>query len=284
MAGMEKVAERERDIEEQRRWKEWLEEDWHAGARRAHAATKAPVEWRPTVATADDGTKSAAPAAILEEARRKYAQYWAAGDQPVEYRWASGCQPLPRLTPEQLRGASLAFARRTASTDDGWHVRHFGLLSDAGLEVLGVLLEAIERASRWPSQTTLVTATMIDKPKGGHRLVGKLAALHRVWAKARRPYAEDWEAANARPFFASSAGSGPVDAVYRQAMRQEAAKSSGGAAATVLEDMESVYETIDREVLLEEVRILGFPTCLTRLCLAAYAAPRMITFGRSTAR
>ncbi len=146
------------------------------------------------------------------------------------------------------------------------------------------MLEAIERASRWPSQTTLVTTTMIDKPKGGHRLVGKLAALYRVWAKARRPYAEEWEAANARPFFASAAGSGPIDAVYRQAMRQEAAKSSGGAAATVLEDMESFYETIDRGVLMEEARILGFPTCLARLSLAAYAAPRMITFGRSTAR
>ncbi len=157
----------------------------------------------------------------------------------MEHRWNGSCQPLPRLTPDQLRGASLAFARRTACTYDGWHVRHFGLLSDAGLEVLGMVLEAIERASRWPSQVTLVTATMIDKPRGGHRLIGKMAALYRVWAKARRPYAEDWEAANARPFFASSAGSGPVDAVFRQSMRQEAASSSGGAAATVLEDMES---------------------------------------------
>ncbi len=138
LAGMEKAAERNRDSEEQRRWKEWLEEDWNAGARRAHAATRAPVEWRPTVAVADDGTRSAAPVAILEEARRKYAQYWGAGDRPVEYRWISGCQPLPRLTPDQLRGASLAFARKTASTYDGWHVRHFGLLSDAGLEVLGI--------------------------------------------------------------------------------------------------------------------------------------------------
>ncbi len=172
----EKAAERERDKEEYRRWKEWLEEDWHAGGRHAHAATKAPIEWRPTVAVADDGTRSAAPAAILEECRTKYAKYWRAGNRPIEHEWAGGCQPLPRLTAEQLRSASLAFARRTASTYDGWHVRHFGLLCDAGLEVLGMLLEAIERSSRWPSQVTLVTSTMIDKPRGGHRLIGKMPA------------------------------------------------------------------------------------------------------------
>ncbi len=67
-------------------------------------------------------------------------------------------------------------------------------------------------------------------------------------------------------------------------MRQEAAKAAGHAAITVLEDMESFYETIDRDILVDEARRLGYPTCLVRASLAAYAAPRMITFGRATAK
>ncbi len=157
LAEAEKTAESERDKGDRRRWKEWLEADWHAGARRAHVATKTPVEWRPTVVTADDGSVSATPLDVLDATRRKYAAYWKAVERPVEYRWGGSCQPLPRLTPTQLRSASLGFSRRTSSTYDGWHVRHIGLLSDEGLEVLATLLEAIERSSRWPSQTSLVT-------------------------------------------------------------------------------------------------------------------------------
>ncbi len=281
---IEKEAERNRDSEERRRWKTWLEEDWGKGAKHAHAATKSPVEWRPTVAVNEDGTRSSAPAAILDEARRKYKQWWQATEEPIEYCWSGNCPPLPRLSPEEIRGASLSFKRGTARTYDGWHVRHFGLLADEGLATLSVLLETVERTSRWPSQTAVVTTPMIGKPKGGHRLVGKLAALYRVWAKARRPHADKWEAENNRPFFAAAAGAGPIEAVYRQAMRQEAAKAAGHAAITVLEDMESFYETIDRNILVDEARRLGFPTCLVRAALAAYAAPRMITFGRATAR
>ncbi len=284
LAEAEKTAERERDKESQRRWKEWLEADWQKGASRAHAATRTPTEWRPTVATADDGTVSAAPMAVLEATRRKYAAYWGAVERPVEYRWNGDCPPLPRLTAAQLRSASLAFSRRTSSTYDGWHVRHIGLLSDGGLEALAMLLEAVERTSRWPAQTSLVTSPMIEKARGGHRLIGKLTALYRVWAKARRHYAEEWESAHERPFFATASGTGPVDAVYRQSMRQEAATASGQAAVTILEDMESFYETVDRNLLIREAREMGFPTCLVRACLAAYAAPRIITFGRAAAK
>ncbi len=284
LAEVEKKAERERDDESRKKWKAWLEEDWHRGARHAHAATKAPTEWRPTVTTREDGTKSAAPSAILDGMRKKYKGYWSATEDPFEYSWGGNCPPLPRLSPGELREASLSFARGTAMTYDGWHVRHLGLLADDGLAVLAILLETVERTSRWPSQISVVTTPMISKPKGGHRLVGKLAALYRVWAKARRPHAEKWESDNSRPFFATAAGSGPIDAVYRQALRQEAAKSTGQAAITILEDMESFYETINREILIDEARRLGYPTCLIRASLAAYAAPRMITFGSAVAK
>ncbi len=280
----EKAFETARAAEDRRGWKEWVEADWQRGARRAHAATKVPIEWKPTTAVDESGVISASPLAILEAARTKYARYWDVADGPVEHRWSGPCPPLPRLTAAQLRDASFAFSRRTCRTYDGWHVRHFGLVSDDGLDALAVLLEAIERSSRWPTQTALVTTPMIGKPRGGHRLVGKLAALYRVWAKARRPVADAWEAEHDQSFFAAAAGSGPADAVFRQALRQEAAGAAGRVAVTVMEDMEAFYETIDRDVLLAEAAALGFPTCVVRACLAAYAAPRMVSHGSAVAR
>jgi hypothetical protein len=142
----------------------------------------------------------------------------------------------------------------------------------------------VEITSRWPTQTAVVTTPMLPKPKGGHRLTGKLAALYRVWSKARRPVADRWEAAHDKPFFASAAGSGPIDAVFRQAMRHESAGASGLVAIAALEDMEAFYETVDRETLISEARALGFPTCVVRACLAADAAPRLVEMGRFVAR
>ncbi len=284
LAKAEKRWEEFKAREDSNGWKEWLEEDWAQGAKRAHAYTRVPVEWQPTVATSAKGVISAAPSAILEGARDKYAKYWDASESPIGYSWAGECEELPRLTPQQLRSASLSFSRRTSSTYDGWHVRHFGLISDEGLGVLATILAAVERAGTWPTQTTLATMPLIGKPKGGHRAIGKLAALYRVWTKSRRPFAEKWEAEHERPFFAAAAGVGPIDAVHRQAMRQEAACAVGGAAVVVLEDMEAFYESIDRSRLLEEAQALGFPTALVRASMAAYAAPRILSLDRVAAR
>ncbi len=280
----EKGKEAERDSRNRDQWRAWLESDWSTGARRAHSATKLPVEWKPTVVDVGGGGTSASPLALLDSMRRKYVQYWGATEDPFEYRWSGLCRPLERLTPSQLRAASLAFPKRTTMAYDGFHVRHFAMLSEEGLNALAVILEVVEATSRWPSQLGVVTTPMLPKPKGGHRLIGKLTGLYRLWAKARRPHAEAWESANDRPYLAAAAGSGPIDAVFRQAMRQESSAASGDVAITVLEDMEAFYETLCRNGLASEADTLGFPTCILRASLSMYAAPRMVSMGQFVAK
>ncbi len=280
----EKASEAEREAEGKRQWKAWLESDWASGARRAHAATRLPVEWRPAVVDIGGGRMSASPIDLLGSMRKKYVEYWDATDDAFEYEWRGKCRPLDRLTPELLRAASLAFPRRTTMTYDGFHVRHFALVSDEGLELLSIVLEIVEMVSRWPSQVGIVTTPMLPKPTGGHRLIGKLSGLYRLWAKARRPHAVAWEEAHDRPYFAATAGSGPVDAVFRQSMRQESSCANGEVAITMLEDMEAFYESICRDELTTEAAILGFPTCIVRASMATYAAPRFIAMGQHVAR
>jgi hypothetical protein len=68
----EKQFEAARTAEERRGWRDWLESDWGKGARRAHASTRLPNEWRPTLSTDDSGAISASPLAILEATRNIY--------------------------------------------------------------------------------------------------------------------------------------------------------------------------------------------------------------------
>ena len=207
---------------------------------------------------------------------------------PGRYVWEGPSQDkdadLRRLSAQQLREVSRAFRETTAETYDGTHVCHFCLLSDEGLEVLALLLSAVECSGIWPAPVQPVALPLIPKPAGGHRPIGLFAGIYRLWAKARRPLADEWERAHPRAYFSAEKGNRPVDTLWRQAARLEAAICCGGQAGAVMTDMASFYELIDREVLVKEAVELNVPVALVRTALAAYAAPRLITMHGNVAR
>ena len=291
-------------------WKDWVTHRIKQGARNAHRYLRGEAGWVPTVALVseeelDNGTRldednrneveanakncevsskkvvSATPAALLEAQLKKAAKAWDATECPFDYTWEgckskhSGEEGMPKLSAERLKEAAKKFGSSTASTYDGFHVAHFKLLGDEALETLASILGVVEEHGSWPSQTRLVVMPLLPKAKGGFRTIGLLPAIQRLWAKARRVEAEEWEQRFVRPYFA--AGNGPIDTVWRQACRQEAGTASGQEAAIVMEDLEAFYENIDREILAREAERTGFPMGIVRACLAAYSGPRMLT-------
>ncbi len=280
----EKAEEAARDKTQKEARKRWLEEDFSKGASNAHKATKLDAEAQPTVVKTAKGVLSASPFEFLRAMRDKYARLWAAAEKPLEYEWKCPVQELPRLTASQLREASGSFNDKTSSAYDGIHVRAYRLIGDEGLDALATLLAAVEVAGRWPTASKLITVTLIDKRLGGHRGVANLTSMYRVWSKSRKPWAQQWEERNHRSYFAAAAGIGPVDAVYRQALEHEAAAADGLSSAVVLDDLESFFETVDREMLMEEAQILGCPLAILRASLAAYTRPHVLTLDGRMAK
>ncbi len=276
--------ERHEDKEAVNKWKTWVAEDINKGAKRAHEYSRLPNEWMPT-STIEEGTGivRSSPSALLEAQRAKYEARWEPTAEPRRIEWETR-EALPRLTAEEIGAASEAFPWSTALTHDGIHPRHASLLCRDGRSAMGALCEAIELLGALPSQLRLVTMPLLEKPSGGFRAIGMMAMLYRVWAKARRPYADKWEDAHRRPFWSADKSNGPGDTIWRQEARQEARVADGGQAATLIYDMEAFYETIDREVLLERARATGFPEPLIRVCLAAYGGPRMLSKDGALAR
>ncbi len=258
------------------KWRRWLREDLDRGASNAHAYSRVQGEWQPSEVEDSTGVVTASPAAILEAFRGVYSEKWKAGRRRVKYAWRER-EALRRLTSTELRAAAGGFSVGTAATYDGFHPRHFFLLSDAALDSLAAILEMVEILGAWPSQVDLVVMPLLPKPRGGYRPIGLLPGIYRLWAKARRAEADRWEAANPRSYFAAASGTGPIDAVWKQAARQEAGVSEGSEAAAVMEDMESFYELMSRPRLLAEADRLGFPTAIVRASLAAYSAPRLLS-------
>ncbi len=284
LARAERAAETERDNAERESFKRWLLKDIKGGASNAHKATKLEEDAQPTTVTTPTGILSADPAEFLRAMRNKYYKLWNASDAPIEYEWKLRVAELPRLTVEELRAASASFADTTATAYDGIHVKAYRLVSDRGLSALATLFAAVETAGRWPAAASLTTVTLIDKKTGGHRGVANFASPYRVWSKARKRWAQDWEDGNQRSYFAASRGVGPVDAVYRQALKHEAAVADGRESAVLLEDLESFFESIDRDILMHEAVALGFPPALLRASMAAYIGPRMLTLDGRAAR
>ena len=136
-----------------------------------------------------------------------------------------------------MREAARSFSHGTCATFDGLHPRGFDLMSDEALDAFGQLLMILEDMGQWPQGVDAVVTALIPKPKGGVRPIGLFSGLYRIWARVRRPYADQWEKEHDKPFFAAKSGQGALDTVWDQAFRAERTTCAGGSAGSVLVDM-----------------------------------------------
>ena len=252
-------------------WAGLVKGNGKAATKRAFQATQLPAQWRSeavTTGTAGEGGVSADPLEILQVERDELEQLWRGRDhsfvmEPVR-PWGVG-EPLPKLTPAQIRSASKGSKMQTAETYDGFHVRHFELLSDDCLSALCDILEASECLLQMPTCNRTVAVGLVPKPKGGHRPIGIFPALERVGAKARSDLVDQWQRNNSRSYLACAKGSGAADVVWNQSVKAEACVADRGSSASVLMDLKSFFDTVDLDLLLERCHDMSFPTVLARM-------------------
>ena len=150
------------------RWKSWVEEAMHAGAGRAHRWSKLPRMWAPPAVLTVGGKWSAHTSDLLAAEAERLSSIWQpeCGDGDVSDE-CLGSLPtgMPPISADMVRDAALSFPRRTAETYDGFHVRHWGLLSLGGLEAVASLLNAVELVGMWPRQIEALTTCLIPEPK-----------------------------------------------------------------------------------------------------------------------
>ncbi len=266
----------EGDAADQRKWREWIAEGIDRGAGRAHAYSRSPTAWMPTVEELPDGEFSAAVDVLMEGQRDKYRKLWRPSQLPFTYDWPERDE-LPRMTVGRLREVAGTFSNTTSTTYDGFHPRDLSYLSDEALETLATIYATVELAAMWPRQVAMIIASMLPKPQGGFRPIGMAPAVYRLWSKSRRVEADQWERDHSRSFFSACRGNGPLDTVWRLAARQEAGVAEDEVAGTISEDVQAFFESLDRDKLVEEARALNFPIPILKAALAAYSSARVIS-------
>ena len=122
-----------------------------------------------------------------------------------------------------------------------------------------------------------------DRPKtdGGFRPIGLLPHLPRIWMRARRDEAKQWEIRCNRDFLYAGSGRGSTVAAWKQAARGELAAAAGKKYAQVLLDLVKAFERIPYRVLRREADNLGYPLRLLKLAIATYKLPRVIRVGNA---
>ena len=118
---------------------------------------------------------------------------WGCSEEPEPWFQADATaySELPELTVEAFQKAARSLPRRTASTWDGFHPRHNGMLGVAQAQVAMELLRLVERIGVLPTVLQAIFAKLIPKHKGdsvetAFRAIGLLPSLYRQWARVRR--------------------------------------------------------------------------------------------------
>ena len=101
-------------------WRDWCAEAFAGSGGRAHWFARPPEPWNPTAVLRRDGTPTADPSAVLEDAAVTWRSEWRAEDQEVdaeEWPWlpeldrsADAEQELDIPPPEAIRACSSSFS------------------------------------------------------------------------------------------------------------------------------------------------------------------------------
>eukprot|EP00959_Pyramimonas_sp_CCMP1952_P360440 7548134-Pyramimonas_sp.AAC.1 len=128
-----------------------------------------------------------------------------------------------------------------------------------------------ERIGGFPTAARLVHLVMLLKPKGGFRPIGLLAWLPRWWARIRQRESRAWEAQLApadKANFWGGQGKASEEAVWWQALHNEAADGRGACAGGVLLDLWKAYEVVSFAVAQQRAEAEGYPLALTAAALS----------------
>ena len=134
----------------------------------------------------------------------------------------------------------------------------------------------IEASLAWPLVILLILTALTPKPDGTLRAIGLTPTTYRVWARARRQEALEWEEAKAGFWDSAMRSSSALRAGVLRALANESAATIGMASATLLWDLEKFYDSVNLERLVSESIRLGFCAVILYLSLAMHTSVRII--------
>ena len=283
LEGLASDAREAHKKERRRGWHQWTLLALDRGAGKGHKFTHEAVKWEATTTILENGVVTADPLQLLLKDRASWKTIWNASDVANKFApelqselLEGTCDHLPLAEPGEIRKAAAQFANGTAQTYDGFHPKHYELMSDGALRCVALWWAISEATGQTPAPLQATVTVLMAKPSGGTRPIGLLPSAHRVWQAVRRPWCQKWENDHEEYFWAMGANRSAMDLVWRQAVLSESAAMVGQHAASLLWDGVKYYEMFDWRRLVDEAVALDFPMAILRPTLRAYMNRRVL--------
>ena len=214
-------------------WAAWCDKAFEKGAKGMRRLTRLRDEeekWKPvtTMTTREEegGKVTTETGAVLDKELNKLDAYWRSTEQP-QAAWVPDRESFEEATPEQLKEAANKFAVGTGVSADGTHPRHFGMLSQGGLQTLSLIIVAMESIGMLPKPLRFLLMPLLSKPAGGYRPILMQAGLMRLWEKLRINKLEEFMEETARPYWVIAKGRSCEDVIWGQAVASERGVARG---------------------------------------------------------
>ena len=207
---------------------------------------------------------------------------WGKGTKVEPLIWPSDMRDdLARILREELIEASNTFPNHTGLGWDRLHPKAIGRLTNGTADLLVRVLMICEEEGEWPEAVELIIIALLPKTDGGFRPIGLIPFLPRIWSRARRRCAREWEAKNPRPWLYAGKAKGANVAAWKQSMTAEAAAAARSTVhyAQALLDLVKAFDRIPLWLLVREAVALGYPLKVLRLSIAVYKMTRVIRIG-----
>ena len=275
-------------------WTDWCLKASQEGGGKAHRWCKQAARGRPNEVTdpetAQPSTLASAQFAAVQD---KYHKLWEPADDYSDIQHVAIPEAMldENLFEELCSTISLVLAARgfsakTATSYDGFHNRHWGMLAHRGSTIVARFAGLCLAMGTMPSQLTSTLAVLLPKATTGFRTIGLFPSLYRVIIKQQRPAMLAWEAAHPNSAFSFQGGQNSLHRVWAQAAEAEeatAAKKDKMHVGVVLWDMADYFERICRHRLKEQHRDLDFPRAAACLSLQQYSGKRLLQHGSAVA-
>lgn len=214
---------------------------------------------------------------IVEEQADIWAAWWQSESTVKWTDFASTGTKVPQLlTTECIRTVSASFKSQTSCVD-GFHPRHYSLLSSKLLEALILLFRIFEAIGQWPRDEQKVLTVLIPKAEEGLRPIAFFRTLYRMYSRARCINVKTWAEGVNQHRVNNAKNRGVGDSTWRNQVRI----AIGGDETTVIEaqvDAKQAFENVNRKQLVEIAAKVGYPMPELLTSIMAYFWPRHIVY------
>jgi len=233
--------------------------------------------------SSDTHSASGDPELFLTEQSKKWSKFWHP-DEETDIELAMEFNHFWRAAQEQSQDivfdinsldSALKGYRKETMGSDIWKPSELRMLPDIIKKQFARAIQSSLRAVAIPHQHLLSLNPLLGKPNKTCRTVCKTPVAYRMTLRANTSVRE-WEVENKQEYDTATVGSSALMAALRRNLRAELAFWLSEHFATILNDYEKYFDTLDLRVLMVEAIFTRFPLGPMAFSLQQHMAPRVL--------